>query len=480
MKLKWLSLLAVFGSFACSFAPKHIAENIRKALPDRKPAYAVTTQEGVDPADLSFAELQKALSENRFSKISELLAYVQLKYPMYMSHYALAFNSKSLHGSSRQAPRAIVYGKTGKFVISFNGLPEQQAYNELEVMEFNQTTNTFEFREIEFREGGQSPQFTTISSVNGPDNKCLVCHSAQRPIWEAYDSWPGMYGGDDDYPMSHNKYNPAGVNLPSQSLLNVNLPASVKQNWLDFEAHAKNSGRYQYLNPMAESLYIPGMGPRPNADLGLLLQHQNMKRIGQLLKNAGAAQSPLRVALLYAANDCISGDLIRGTTNPREFAVGKRIFNAYRDSIPIKIQNLITYQTGKLAELISDQGLEPQAVKGQWGLKIASNNPVDFVALKITPPNSLFGTIAGISDGTLGVVGITQKYFPQAQAEKWPINLYEDVHIYETGEATNSVFATTIENFLFSPQERAAIRTFASSHNSEEVCHSLLAKVSGI
>lgn len=77
------------------------------------------------PEDLSFQELSGILQKERFSKIEDLLQYLNTHKPEYMSHYSLAFGSRSLHQSSKQNPRAIVYGKRANFIISFNGEPSR-------------------------------------------------------------------------------------------------------------------------------------------------------------------------------------------------------------------------------------------------------------------------------------------------------------------------------------------------------------------
>lgn len=251
-----------------------------------------------EPEDLSFEELAKILETQRFSKIEDLLKYLSTNKPEYMSHYSLAFNSRSLHGSSKQFPRAIVYGKTGQFIITFNGHENQAAYEMLEVVQFNATKNTAEFREIEFNEKGQLKQPYKISPIGGPavdgQAKCLQCHTGGRWIWESYDNWPGLYGGDDDYPIT--SFTKNGTN----STLGYENPKSVVEDWLAYKDTHSKVGRYKFLNPLRPSTLFKTPEPRPNTDLSLLLQSLNGRRVAQSLKNAGAY--PLRFPLLFALN----------------------------------------------------------------------------------------------------------------------------------------------------------------------------------
>jgi hypothetical protein len=48
--------------------------------------------------------------------------------------------SQSTQGASPNSPRAIVFGKDSKLVMTFNGDPTQAGYDIIEVMAFNETT----------------------------------------------------------------------------------------------------------------------------------------------------------------------------------------------------------------------------------------------------------------------------------------------------------------------------------------------------
>ena len=112
--------------FACSSQPVNpfSTESEMRLLVSvsakRQPAvYAADlTKVVAGPKDLSFRELASILTENRFTSIEALLRHLAKTKPEYLSHYALGFASRSLHESSPQAPRAIVYGQQGEFMIS--------------------------------------------------------------------------------------------------------------------------------------------------------------------------------------------------------------------------------------------------------------------------------------------------------------------------------------------------------------------------
>jgi len=109
------------------------------------------------------------------------------------SRYALLFKSRSLQGASFKDPRVILFGDDARFVITFNGSPDQKGYSEIEVMEFDDQSETFSFHEVSYSEvPGQRPK-VEVSDTN--PQKCLQCHGdPPRPIWDTSPSWPGAYG----------------------------------------------------------------------------------------------------------------------------------------------------------------------------------------------------------------------------------------------------------------------------------------------
>ncbi len=92
-------------------------------------------------------------------------------------------------------PRAIVFGKDGKLILTFNGDSKHQGYNLIELARWRDDTNTLELREIRFSPDGKSK--AQISPPNPA--RCIGCHEKHsRHIWNPYNFWPGIYGSIDD------------------------------------------------------------------------------------------------------------------------------------------------------------------------------------------------------------------------------------------------------------------------------------------
>jgi len=108
------------------------------------------------------------------------------------SNFTLMRESKSSQQASGSAPRAILFGETGKLLVAFNGDPEQKGYNTVELIQFREP-GRFEFRALRFPKGGK-PE---LSGANPA--RCLECHGdPPRPRWGNYFTWKGAYGEVDD------------------------------------------------------------------------------------------------------------------------------------------------------------------------------------------------------------------------------------------------------------------------------------------
>lgn len=116
----------------------------------------------------------------------------------FYQNYVLVYRSRSLQDSSPLFPRAIVFGRSSKFIMAFNGHKKQKGYNNLEIIQFREKEFRWEFREITFNDG-KAPSFSEANP-----KKCLECHQSPkrltvdpRPNWEPYNFWPGVYASVD-------------------------------------------------------------------------------------------------------------------------------------------------------------------------------------------------------------------------------------------------------------------------------------------
>ena len=99
---------------------------------------------------LSYEDLVELITREELTTIEQVVSRLPVEY---RDSYALGFHSRSLHGSSYESPRAILFGRDAKLIVTFNGDPGQQKYHELEIMQFREDTSEFEMRSISFEDG---------------------------------------------------------------------------------------------------------------------------------------------------------------------------------------------------------------------------------------------------------------------------------------------------------------------------------------
>lgn len=133
------------------------------------------------------------------SQTQTLEGSLELLPDSFFEHYVLMYRSRSLQQSSYLHPRAILFGKSSRFILTFNGNPKHRGYNNLEMIQYREKEHRWEFREIEFIEG-EKPRFSNANPA-----KCLECHQSPkrqgvdpRPNWEPYNFWPGAYASVDE------------------------------------------------------------------------------------------------------------------------------------------------------------------------------------------------------------------------------------------------------------------------------------------
>ncbi len=411
------------------------------------------------PEDLSLKELREILRQNQFSTIDSVLAHLAKIKPSYMSTYTLAFDSRSLHTSSKTKPRAIVYGNSGNFIVTFNADENDDQYFMLEVTEFNHSTKRFEYREIEFSEGRPNKDPFTISEVGGPklfpqdrEGKCLACHTNSRPIWEAYDLWPGFFGGDDDAQFTD--YAKRGAN----SIFNVPFPSSAKTELANFLKARSKLARYKHLNELQSSRLISplytspqqanassGYNPRPNADLTILLFQLNAQRIAREVSDHPQALK-YRDLLIYSLGCTYDRGAEVIATDPRYRANNsfKQLLTEFRRHADPLILNHSVY---KLEQIRKDLGITPQAIIKTWVEYYPTEQKLrgsDGAAQPsgIQVIESLLGSGALAQTKVTRTIGsflaTVRKFLPGINVDLWPTALYEGVHIYSDGYSNSS------------------------------------------
>lgn len=201
-----LLLLTAFSVLGCS----HVADkNLENRIPGSTSDRGNLVAEANFPL-LDFKSMSALITESKAKSVSQALLVLSRYYGTYLKFHTLMYDSRSLQGSTFEEPRAIVFGPKADFIFTFNGNAHQRGGATIETAEFNSVNNTFQYREILFKnesleqadtlkedEIEQQTENIRISKAN--PGKCALCHTASgTPIWDTYFIWPGAYGSNDD------------------------------------------------------------------------------------------------------------------------------------------------------------------------------------------------------------------------------------------------------------------------------------------
>jgi hypothetical protein len=118
------------------------------------------------------------------------------------ANYTLMYKSRALQQASYLNPRAILFGRDAKFILTFNGDQSAFGFETLETIQFRPEERSFDFRQIAFptaQNGLKNVEFSQRNKTADGRVSCTSCHGSDpRPNWDHYSLWQGAYGGDDD------------------------------------------------------------------------------------------------------------------------------------------------------------------------------------------------------------------------------------------------------------------------------------------
>ena len=440
-----------------------------------------------DEADLSLPELREILKTHQFARIEDLLAYLRKAKPEYMKYYTLMHHSPSLQDkASFEHPRAIVFGKTANFVMTFNGHPSQGGYDALEVMQFDAKSRRFELHEIQFNEFGKMNKPYDLSDSNESDAKCLVCHTGSRPIWNAYTLWPGAFGGVDDIGVGKSVARFAdGI----EGFLGRGFAAKATEQWRDFQESAAKKGRYGYLPPLASSRYLAlaeelhgqkytdEAFPRPNTDLNVALMVHNFNRIGEILHEK-LRNDDLRYVLLYTVSDCRY--LFQDDFNTHKERIDAVATKFYEEAKPAFDTHLVT----SLRQLAKDydigwQELRARALNGSYadGLKekyTKVNSEKEFYDVFSSTDfgGFLFQQLHRMDWEELQILAPVKYLVPSANVEQWPMAMYEGVYNFNSGDRGGEhVLRYVLLDRIFVPYENDLVERLQEAETMKKAPH---------
>jgi hypothetical protein len=220
---------------------------------------------------LSYEALREFVVSNRIRSIDELLPCLPADV---RRDFTLVYGSRSpeRYSASPSHPRVILFGPDAHLLMAFTGDPGKPFFDRLQLIEFRNEGSRFFFAEASFP--GSGPPIFQESPV-----ACTTCHGDDgRPIWDAYDLWPGVYGSSHD--LLH--------------------PGSRERRYYEaFLARGRHESRYRWLDwtknspvpPYHDDIMTWDPDVFPNLRLSKLLARYNAKRIARSIEQSPRYES---------------------------------------------------------------------------------------------------------------------------------------------------------------------------------------------
>ncbi len=293
--------------------------------------------------DPSFQDVVEIFKNPDVHLIAGGLRKLAEKYPAFMSNYSLMYNSGSLQRATYLLPRAIVFGETAKFILTFNGIKGSFGYNTIETVEYD--GYSYAFREIQFLEEPKYQSQSVSDQVLAEDEidrklstgrilvskpnpaKCISCHGyvEPHPIWESYFMWPGAYGSEDDNVFGegsslHRTFALKGTDDPEKAgFAQFNLLRASET-----EPARTDYARYTALKPLSAAYQADRPDhPVPNLILTNLLTGQAYDRLSKRLveyyRKAGNKPEPISCASGPVDHDTVASLLANVVKMKKDF-----------------------------------------------------------------------------------------------------------------------------------------------------------------
>jgi hypothetical protein len=172
--------------------------------------------------------------------------------------FSLVFATRSTRQFASPAlPRVIMANDS--LLLAFTGNDKVQGGNSVEAIQFNRSTGTFDFYNLEMV-GAE------LKVMKNPAS-CFSCH-AGRPIWDTYPFWPGFYGSSlKPIPLAENEIenlkNFIGKDLP-QRYNSLDLRQTVEETYDLLERNNSSIG-HKWSNNNFEAI-VSQLSKNPRFD----------------------------------------------------------------------------------------------------------------------------------------------------------------------------------------------------------------------
>lgn len=297
-------------------------------------------------------EYLKTLNRYSVNTLEEAVSYLPENI---RTHFTFIYAGHGLRGTSYAEPGALVFDPDGTFFATF-GSPHQALGNEIEIIQFDKASKTFELYALDFPLERNAQGEIIRPKVN--PGQCLSCHGADpRLRWGEYDKWEGVYGNSrlDKLSGDELKY------------------------FKEFRARASETGPYQYLifkdefypyNEESKEAHV-AFSRRPNSYLGFLTTHLNTQSLSRRIQASPFFTKESSFALSAKLLDFCKGQTRTLAEILKPFQIDESELNPLTDGIsasPYRVHSLLAYDLvlgmikkfddKKLERLLSGIGLK--------------------------------------------------------------------------------------------------------------------------
>lgn len=373
---------------------------------------------------------------------------------IYRGHFALMYDSKSLHQATPNEPRIIFFGPDARLLTAVSTDPRDPRYGVVEMIEYEPQTAEYKFHELDF--DGERPQFIREPS------RCNTCHGGDgRPNWEPYDGWPGAYGSVHDTMKWKTKENALFGEFMKTSLFKGRF-LSLPPRFVTIQETFGGDPTY----------FTTSRGGGLNGGFSLLLGFSNLERVSRIMvesKNHARYRYAIAATLLNCKqpiSSFLAPDL--QSNHPRSF---KGIFAETKKMIlkdrARRIENIARLQEAKdkeeLAQNIDRYGERSDEIVRVAKLRYLFENRIQDKIAMDRWSTSLYRDSYDFNDGVGGLENLIGHYVPMAFPDSDPLKkkmkykttLYDATSYSPTPVTSGHPEGFKLELFQAEPVDRA-------------------------
>lgn len=145
--------------------------------------------------EITYEWLRHIIQSKKLTNLNETIAALPEEL---RASYVLMYSSGSTQLAAFNKPRVLLFTSDARFILAFNDIPDARGRRRLEVVQFRDDLDTFEFYDIRFNADPAAPDKGAFFSEKNPFI-CSKCHyDDMRPNWDPFPITIGAFGSSDD------------------------------------------------------------------------------------------------------------------------------------------------------------------------------------------------------------------------------------------------------------------------------------------